>query len=72
MTSARVTGTGDDIRLTDWTRPVETIPALAPWRQPAQGVDPAGAFLHDMRRVSTEHDLNSVCDRHLRHGCCRQ
>jgi len=30
-----------------------------------QGVDPDGAFLHDMRRVSTEDELFSVCDRHL-------
>ena len=49
VTSARVTGTGDDIRLTDWTRPVETIPALAPWRQPAQGVDPAPGRIHHLR-----------------------
>jgi tRNA-dihydrouridine synthase len=30
-----------------------------------QGVDPAGEFLHDMRRVETEAALFSVCDRHL-------
>jgi tRNA-dihydrouridine synthase len=30
-----------------------------------QGVDPAGAFLHDMRRVESETDLFAVCDRHL-------
>jgi tRNA-dihydrouridine synthase len=30
-----------------------------------QGVDPAGAFLHDMRRAQTGAELFSVCDRHL-------
>lgn len=30
-----------------------------------QGVDPAGAFLHDMRRIASEADLFAVCDRHL-------
>ena len=30
-----------------------------------QSVDPAGAFLHDMRRTETELDLFAVCDRHL-------
>jgi tRNA-dihydrouridine synthase len=30
-----------------------------------QSVDPAGAFLHDMRRTQTEAELSSVCDRHL-------
>jgi tRNA-dihydrouridine synthase len=30
-----------------------------------QSVDPAGAFLHDMRRAETEHDLFAICDRHL-------
>jgi tRNA-dihydrouridine synthase len=30
-----------------------------------QGVDAAGAFLHDMRRTETEKDLFSICDRHL-------
>lgn len=30
-----------------------------------QGVDPAGSFLHDMRRATTEAELFSVCDRHL-------
>jgi tRNA-dihydrouridine synthase B len=30
-----------------------------------QSVDPAGAFLHDMRRTETEAELLSVCDRHL-------
>lgn len=30
-----------------------------------QGVDPQGAFLHDMRRATTEADLFAVCDRHL-------
>ena len=30
-----------------------------------QGVDPTGAFLHDMRRTMTEPDLFAVCDRHL-------
>ena len=30
-----------------------------------QSVDPAGAFLHDMRRTETERDLFTVCDRHL-------
>ena len=33
-----------------------------------QGVDPAGAFLHDMRRAGTEADLFHVCDRHLLAG----
>ena len=28
-------------------------------------VDPAGAFLHDMRRAGSEAELFSVCDRHL-------
>ncbi|MFM8619544.1 MAG: tRNA dihydrouridine synthase [Opitutaceae bacterium] len=30
-----------------------------------QSVDPAGTFLHDMRRAATEHELFTVCDRHL-------
>jgi tRNA-dihydrouridine synthase B len=30
-----------------------------------QGVDPTGAFLHDMRRTESEADLFAVCDRHL-------
>lgn len=30
-----------------------------------QGVDPAGTFLHDMRRVESEAGLFEVCDRHL-------
>ncbi|MDB6094111.1 MAG: dihydrouridine synthase [Verrucomicrobia bacterium] len=30
-----------------------------------QGVDPAGAFLHDMRRTESEAALFEVCDRHL-------
>jgi tRNA-dihydrouridine synthase len=30
-----------------------------------QSIDPAGAFLHDMRRAMTENDLFAVCDRHL-------
>ncbi len=30
-----------------------------------QGVDPAGAFLHDMRRAESESGLFEVCDRHL-------
>jgi tRNA-dihydrouridine synthase B len=30
-----------------------------------QSVDPAGAFLHDMRRTQSEQELFSVCDRHL-------
>jgi tRNA-dihydrouridine synthase len=30
-----------------------------------QSVDPAGAFLHDMRRAQTGAELFSVCDRHL-------
>jgi len=30
-----------------------------------QSVDPAGAFLHDMRRAETEMELFSICDRHL-------
>lgn len=30
-----------------------------------QSVDPAGAFLHDMRRAETELELFAVCDRHL-------
>ena len=30
-----------------------------------QSVDPAGAFLHDMRRTQTEAELFAVCDRHL-------
>ncbi len=30
-----------------------------------QGVDPAGAFLHDMRRAETAADLFAACDRHL-------
>lgn len=30
-----------------------------------QSVDPAGAFLHDMRRAMTEAELFAVCDRHL-------
>ena len=31
----------------------------------AQGVDPAGSFLRDMRLAQTELELFSVCDRHL-------
>jgi tRNA-dihydrouridine synthase len=30
-----------------------------------QSVDPAGAFLHDMRRAMTASELFAVCDRHL-------
>jgi tRNA-dihydrouridine synthase len=30
-----------------------------------QGVDPDGAFLHDMRRTESEAALFQVCDRHL-------
>src|SRR5688572_13144821 len=30
-----------------------------------QSVEPAGVFLHDMRRTETEADLFAVCDRHL-------
>ena len=30
-----------------------------------QSVDPAGAFLHEMRRASTEAELFGICDRHL-------
>ena len=30
-----------------------------------QSVDPAGAFLHDMRRAETASELFSICDRHL-------
>jgi tRNA-dihydrouridine synthase len=30
-----------------------------------QSVDPAGAFLHDMRRAMTGSELFAVCDRHL-------
>ena len=30
-----------------------------------QSVDPAGAFLHDMRRAESETELFGVCDRHL-------
>jgi tRNA-dihydrouridine synthase len=30
-----------------------------------QGVDPAGAFLHEMRRAESESGLFEVCDRHL-------
>lgn len=30
-----------------------------------QGVDPAGAFLHEMRRVQTAAELFATCDRHL-------
>lgn len=30
-----------------------------------QGVDPDGAFLHDMRRTASEAELFTVCDRHL-------
>jgi tRNA-dihydrouridine synthase B len=30
-----------------------------------QGVDPTGAFLHDMRRTESETDFFAVCDRHL-------
>jgi tRNA-dihydrouridine synthase len=30
-----------------------------------QSVDPAGAFLHEMRRVDSEAELFAVCDRHL-------
>jgi tRNA-dihydrouridine synthase len=30
-----------------------------------QGVDPAGAFLHAMRRAESESGLFEVCDRHL-------
>jgi tRNA-dihydrouridine synthase len=30
-----------------------------------QGVDPSGAFLHDMRRAQSEAELFGICDRHL-------
>ena len=30
-----------------------------------QSVDPAGAFLHEMRRAATEAELFEICDRHL-------
>ena len=30
-----------------------------------QSVDANGLFLHDMRRAQTEHELFSICDRHL-------
>jgi len=30
-----------------------------------QSVDPAGAFLHDMRRAESEAELFAICDRHL-------
>jgi tRNA-dihydrouridine synthase B len=30
-----------------------------------QGVDPRGAFLHDMRRAESERELFGICDRHL-------
>jgi tRNA-dihydrouridine synthase len=30
-----------------------------------QSIDPVGAFLHEMRRSSTETELFAVCDRHL-------
>jgi nifR3 family TIM-barrel protein len=30
-----------------------------------QSVDPAGAFLHDMRRAESERELFALCDRHL-------
>lgn len=33
-----------------------------------QGVDPTGAFLHDMRRTETEAGLFAVCDHHLVDG----
>jgi levansucrase len=49
VTTARVEGTGDHIRLVDWTVPTETVPALADWRQPAQGVDPAPGRIHHLR-----------------------
>jgi nifR3 family TIM-barrel protein len=34
----------------------------------AVGVDPAGQFLHDIRRVTTEKEFFSVCERFLDHG----
>ena len=37
-----------------------------------QSVDPDGAFLHEMRRASTESELFSICDRHLLAGSGRQ
>jgi tRNA-dihydrouridine synthase B len=33
-----------------------------------QGVDPRGAFLHDMRRAQGESELFGICDRHLLAG----
>jgi tRNA-dihydrouridine synthase B len=33
-----------------------------------QGVDPRGAFLHDMRRAESETELFGICDRHLAAG----
>jgi len=33
-----------------------------------QGVDPAGAFLNDMRRAQAAAELFAVCDQHLVHG----
>jgi tRNA-dihydrouridine synthase B len=33
-----------------------------------QSVDPAGAFLNDMRRAQTAAELFAVCDQHFLHG----
>jgi tRNA-dihydrouridine synthase B len=32
------------------------------------GVDPAGQFLHEIRRVTTRVEFFAVCERHLDHG----
>lgn len=37
-----------------------------------QSVDPAGAFLHDMRRAETEAELFTICDRHLLADAARE
>lgn len=57
--------------LFDATRP-ESIPERAHVNKMkkylnfvGQGVDPAGSFLHDMRRTATRDELFAVCDRHL-------
>jgi tRNA-dihydrouridine synthase len=33
-----------------------------------QGVDPEGSFLHEVRRVQTQKELFSVCEKHLLNG----
>ena len=56
VASARVVIDGDDLWLTDWSEPVETVAPRADWRQPALGADPAPGFIHALRDPALFHD----------------